>query len=143
MTTIYRVLYCSRNALVGSPEEVEAEIAQILQSARRNNAATGVTGGLLFSDGCFAQVLEGPVDCVEAVFERIQCDPRLSEVTVLQAGPIAERDFPNWSMAFAGGAGRYDDLSEALGARSAMGEEVLGILQRVVRREAEWLSAAE
>ena len=142
MAVIYRVLYCSRNTLVGSPAEVEAGIAHILEASRRNNAAVGVTGGLLFSDGCFAQVLEGPMDCVESVFERIQCDPRHAEVTVLQAETIDKRDFPDWSMAFAGGAKRNDGLPAALAGRSAMGEEILGKLRQVVGREAEWLAAA-
>ena len=143
MAVIYRVLYCSRNTLVGSPAEIEAGIAHILQASRRNNARVGVTGGLLFSDGCFAQVLEGPIDRVESVFERIQCDPRHADVTVLQANPIETRDFPEWSMAFAGGARRHEGLPASLEACSAMGEEILGTLRRVVGREAEWLVAAE
>jgi hypothetical protein len=40
-----------------SPEPRQNEIASSLVSARRNNALRGVTGALLFSDGCFAQVL--------------------------------------------------------------------------------------
>ncbi len=143
MAVIFRVLYCSRNTLVGSPAKIDAEIAQILETSRRNNARVGVTGGLLYSDGCFAQVLEGPMDCVETVFERIQCDPRHSDVTVLQATPVDRRDFPDWSMAFAGGTKRHEGLPAALEACSSMGEEIMETLRRVVGREAEWLAAAE
>ena len=75
--------YFSRNALDGTPDEMQAAIAAILAAARRNNARHGVTGALLFSDGCFAQVLEGAREDVETVFETIQCDPRHKDVTIM------------------------------------------------------------
>ena len=37
----------------------------------------------MFNSGCFAQVLEGPHHAIQATFERIQCDERHSDVTVL------------------------------------------------------------
>lgn len=99
---LYSLAYFSRNCIRGTPDDVEAGIRQILASARRNNARVGVTGALLFSDGCFAQVLEGAREDIEAVFENIECDPRHSEVTILHLHPIPERSFGQWSMAFAG-----------------------------------------
>ena len=99
---LYSLAYFSRNAIAGPPEALRAEIDQILASARRHNRAAGVTGALLFSDGCFAQVLEGPRDAVEAIFETIQCDPRHADVTVLHLHPVEQRSFAAWSMAFAG-----------------------------------------
>lgn len=102
MSQLYRVLYCSRNNLYGAAGNYSEEIRRILATSRENNARDGVTGGLLFSGGCFAQILEGPLKTVEGAFERIQCDGRHQEVTVLQSGPIAARDFPEWSMAFTG-----------------------------------------
>ena len=145
MTTLYRVLYCSRNTIQGSPEQVEAEIRGILAASRRNNGRDGITGGLLFSDGCFAQVLEGPVAAVEEAFERIQCDERHSEVTVLQAGPIERRDFPDWSMAFTGTlspGSQLDQVSlEGALANPASGGAILAKLRAVVVRESQWLAA--
>ncbi len=145
MTPLYRVLYCSRNVIPGSPDAVAADIRAILAASRRNNARAGVTGGLLFSEGCFAQVLEGPMEAVEATFERIQCDPRHAEVTVLRVGPIPARDFPGWSMGFAGpatAAGRYDGMTpaDALSGQSPGGADVLAMLKALVVREAEWLA---
>ena len=102
---IYSLAYFSRNAIQGGLSQVQADIAQILRSARRRNAAQGVTGALLFSDGCFAQVLEGPRTDVEAVFETIQCDLRHSDVTILHHHEVAHRSFGAWSMAFGGIAG--------------------------------------
>ncbi len=146
MTRLYRVLYCSRNGILGDPDVVAADILAILAKSRRNNARDDVTGGLLFSTGCFAQVLEGPVDAVEAAFERIQCDERHAEVTVLRAGPVAARDFPDWSMGFAGAAASAplcaELLRDAFAGRSSGGDELFGILKSVVVRETEWLASA-
>ena len=146
MTQLHRVLYCSRNLIPGAPEAVAAGIRSILAASRRNNARDGITGGLLFSQGCFAQVLEGPLDAVGCAFERIQCDDRHSDVTVLQSEPIAARDFPDWCMAFAGAdaaspfAGAR--MADAFAGQSDHGDKLLGLLRAVITRETEWLAPA-
>ena len=146
MTPLHRVLYCSRNLIPGDPEAVAADVGRILAASRRNNARDGITGGLLFSQGCFAQVLEGPLDAVESAFERIQCDERHSEVTVLQSGPIMARDFPNWSMAFTGpdAASPFADarMADVFTGQSDNGGKLLGLLKAVITRESEWLAPA-
>ncbi len=102
MEQVYKLLYCSRNLLGGSLAEQEVEVQKILASSRRNNVREGVTGALLFNGEWFAQVLEGPLAKVEATFERIQCDPRHADVTVLESGEASGRVFAEWSMAYAG-----------------------------------------
>ena len=147
MNNLFRIIYCSRNNIPGSPDAVAAGVGAILQASRRNNARDGVSGGLLFSRNSFAQVLEGPVDAVEAVFERIQCDERHSEVSVVQSGPITTRDFPEWSMAYSGAA-RKDCLvagmliDNAFSSQSGDGEALLDLLKGIVHREREWLAPA-
>ena len=143
MTQLYRVLYCSRNCLDAAPEAYRAEINQILARSRVNNARDGVTGGLLFSNGCFAQVLEGPLQAVEETFERIQCDERHRDVTVLQSGPIEMRDFPDWSMAFTG-MQEANPMAEgalhgAFSGQSSASDQLLGILKNVVQ-QSQWLA---
>ena len=151
MTQLHRVLYCSRNLIPGTPEAVAADIRRILAASRRNNARDGITGGLLFSEGCFAQVLEGPLDAIEGTFERIQCDERHSDVTVLQSGPIAARDFPDWSMAFAGPDAASNPaaspvagvtMAGAFAGQSGSGDKLLDMLKAVIAREGEWMAPA-
>ena len=134
--TLFRLVYASRSLV---PEDrVPVELPRILDAARRCNAAQGITGALLFSADGFVQALEGPMSAVERTFERIQCDPRHAEVVVLEAGPVAARQFDGWSMAF---AGRRPDLrlgdlwpgelrSGDLGAAPA----ILGLLHAALRR---------
>ena len=137
----YRLVYYSKNAIPGSQADIAREVEQILASSRRNNAACGVTGALLFNAGCFAQVLEGPLAAVERTFERIQRDPRHTEVMVLQLGPIEKRGFPAWSMAFTGqsaeGQARFGRLAEESGFSPALftGERVFEILRGLVLQE--------
>ena len=100
---LYTLSYVSRNAIDNQDvAEVAQEIEAILAIARHKNAERGITGALLYSAGCFAQVLEGPLSQVETTFERIQLDPRHRDVQVLHFHPMAERSFGDWSMAFAG-----------------------------------------
>lgn len=125
---LYRIVYCSRNTAETGPEE----FWRILAVSRAKNARDGVSGALLFSNGSFAQVLEGPLAALERTFERIQCDPRHAGVTVLQFGPLERRAFPDWSMAEAATVSIQADGAAA---------EVIDMLRQLVGREAEWAMA--
>jgi hypothetical protein len=140
---LYSLAYFSRNAIEGDTVELHRQILQILASARRNNANCGVTGALLFSDGCFAQVLEGRRDDVEAIFEAIQCDPRHCDVTVMHLHEVAQRSFGAWNMAFGGIVGvSFDPQIDGDGMRDAdgilatvAGQNLLLALRNVVHRD--------
>lgn len=97
----YQIVYVSRNSICGTVEQVETEIAAILEKSRMNNERAGITGALLFNGQSFAQVLEGPAANVEETYERIQCDPRHADVVLLSNGRCASRMFSDWSMAYA------------------------------------------
>ncbi len=72
---------------------------QILSVSRVNNAAVGITGMLLYLDGAFLQVLEGPDDAVARTYDRIRMDPRHREPQTLLDQEGA-RAFGQWSMGF-------------------------------------------
>ncbi len=107
-TALRRVLYVSDSRLTGDVVAVAAALARILGVARRRNAELGLTGALMMGGGRFAQVLEGPPDSVQPVFDSILADPRHAGVTVLEDGLVPARVFPGWSMAYVGGEGRPD-----------------------------------
>ncbi len=138
---VYRTLYCSRNMIDGQPSQREAAIQQILQMARANNKQHGVTGALLFNGGYFAQVLEGPRSAVERIFERIQRDMRHGDVTVLENGFAAMRDFSEWSMASVRPHSEQEasevavSLDRALSEPSASASAVLDLLRDLVAQE--------
>ncbi len=90
-----------------APGFQQEELNDILTSARRNNAFSGVTGMLLFAEGNFFQVLEGPDKIVEETFSRIKLDSRHTGIIMLLRTAIEERSFPDWTMGF-----RKTDKSE-------------------------------
>jgi len=99
---LHTLAYFSRNAIEESGGNLEIEIGQILSTARDRNQLAGVTGALMFSSGCFGQVLEGPLQEIEVIFESILRDPRHRDITVLSLKPLDSRRFADWSMGFAG-----------------------------------------
>jgi len=145
-TDLFRLVYCSRNTICAGWSDPAAEIAEILAVSRANNARDGVTGALLYSDGCFAQVLEGDLDMVQRTFERIQRDTRHGDVIVLEARRTEARMFGMWNMALAEPA----DSTKAkaiLGLALAepngdAGTTVVALLDGLVRREGDWANAA-
>src|ERR1700749_406262 len=91
---LFRIIYCSRNEIPGTGEEVADALLSLLEAARSKNQRLDLTGALLYQGGVFAQVLEGPQNAVEQVFGLIKLDDRNSQVTVALRGPELERDFP-------------------------------------------------
>jgi hypothetical protein len=73
---------------------------ELLQAARENNARLGLTGMLLYAEGSFFQVLEGPADDVDALYTRIERDRRHCQVTQIIREPIPRRYFEAWTMGF-------------------------------------------
>lgn len=76
------------------------ELLDILRVSRRNNEIGPVTGLLLYQDGNFMQVLEGPEEAVMDIFGKIEKDTRHTDIIVILNEPIKEREFSDWSMAF-------------------------------------------
>ena len=116
-SSLYRLVYYSRNRL-DTPDRL-ATMHAILDKSRENNRRDGITGALMFNTGCFAQVLEGPLEKVEETFERIQCDDRHGEVSLLALEPVAGRSFPEWSMGFVGASlddrDRFESVAQSGG----------------------------
>lgn len=76
------------------------ELIQLLQQARKNNQSNGITGMLLYMEGCFFQVLEGERSTVEALYFKIGQDKRHHHVIKLLEEPIMSRGFDVWSMGY-------------------------------------------
>ncbi len=88
------VVYASTAVQWFRPEELE----MILQVSRTNNQRDGISGMLLYKEGCIIQALEGPKEKVSATHARILRDPRHHQVITMLNTPITERQFAGWSM---------------------------------------------
>jgi hypothetical protein len=93
---LVRLMYASR-AKAGLDNE---ELTAILRQARAANARDGITGALCMCTAghLFIQVLEGGREAVSKRYNRIACDPRHSDVTLLSFEEIGERRFSGWAM---------------------------------------------
>lgn len=93
---LYHLVYVSIADHPFRPEE----LIRLLERSRENNLRDEITGMLLYKDGKFMQLLEGPERAVCATYARIAKDRRHREITVLLEGRRPERDFEEWSMGF-------------------------------------------
>ena len=77
-----------------------SELLALLLHAREKNAAWDITGMLLYKQGSFMQALEGEEAAVRAMFAIIREDERHHHILTLVSMPVAQRQFPTWSMGF-------------------------------------------
>lgn len=75
-------------------------LGALLDDSRSRNQAAGVTGMLVYHEREFMQLIEGERAVIEALFERIAADARHQQVYTLWQGPIATRNFADWTMGF-------------------------------------------
>ena len=76
------------------------ELIDLLSACRKSNSDKGITGTLLYMEGCFFQVLEGPPDTLEVLYEKISQDKRHHSVMKLTLEPLVERAFKNWTVSY-------------------------------------------
>jgi Sensors of blue-light using FAD len=96
MGSLFQIVYTSTAA----ENFGRLELLDMLAGSVRRNKKAGITGLLLFKDGCFMQALEGEEPAVKALFAKICRDPRHHHVIPLLQEPIEKRYFPDFAMAF-------------------------------------------
>jgi len=76
------------------------QLCELLERSRAKNDRLEITGLLLYQDGNFMQVVEGPEAKVRELYHTVSQDPRHRDVFTLLEENLPERGFPNWAMAF-------------------------------------------
>jgi hypothetical protein len=94
MENLIHVIYVSSAA----PDIAEHDTVKFLNEARKANRKNDVSGMMLYIGGCFLQLLEGEAPKVDIVCHTIFRDKR--EMRMVLREPIAEREFPEWTMGF-------------------------------------------
>lgn len=77
-----------------------SELDSLLGQSRHNNLRDGLTGLLLYGDGSFMQILEGPEEAVDCTYQRLLDDPRHRRLMKVDDVQCDARLFGNWSMAY-------------------------------------------
>lgn len=76
------------------------EIGLIVEAAKKNNARSNITGMLFFGNNYFLQILEGPRNNLNILYNKIIKDERHTNMQVLELREIGSRCFHEWSMKF-------------------------------------------
>ena len=90
------LIYTSVESVPFQREDLE----DLLAKCRSTNEINGITGMLLYYDGCFIQVLEGEEKSVDETYRRIEADPRHRCVSTIITLNNPERFFSEWNMGF-------------------------------------------
>lgn len=93
---IYELIYVSTL----DPNAPPTVVADIAHKARRFNDANGITGMLVFDGMRFCQQIEGSQKQVLTLLERIRDDSRHINLEVVHHGPLTQRRFRNFSLAY-------------------------------------------
>lgn len=124
MTSINQLVYISQAVRKMSSDE----LLDIQRVAKENNAKIDVTGSLFYNGGWFLQVLEGPAATIDALYAKIEKDPRHKNSRVLYNQSATFRTFMRWSMNMTNlddrQTDKYDELVEIIEA--AKGERKIG-----------------
>jgi len=110
---LYHIIY---HSLATGPDGISPEdLAQLLRQARAYNQSHRLTGLLLYAAGTkeFVQVIEGPRDEVEHIYQKIAQDERHKHAFVLHEAVATGRMFPDWRMGFV--AAKAQDLHTTTG----------------------------
>ncbi len=76
----------------------ESDIKDILETSIHKNKKLNVTGILIYADGCFFQIIEGPDENLDNLYKAIKRDYRHQGIITLIDEEINNRNFPDWSM---------------------------------------------
>lgn len=97
MTELHEILYCSLLA----PDQPTEIVGQIVSRARARNATEGITGLLVFDGMRFCQHFEGPRRQVLGLLNRLEADPRHTQMRVVYEGELAKRRYQRFEMGLA------------------------------------------
>jgi hypothetical protein len=93
---LIQIIYTSTAVALFSKDQLKT----LLTTARRNNHALQVSGMLVYDDGFFMQVLEGPERVVDGLYASIEKNPRHDNIRLLLRHRIKEKEYEEWSMGF-------------------------------------------
>lgn len=123
---MHQLVYVSKAA----SHIASADVFRIIEQSARNNPSADITGFLIFRDGQFLQMIEGPLMSLDALLRVLAHDPRHHSIRVLSREPIAARSYPRWRMRRIGtGAEAVAQLEKDLLAESGAGQLPAPVLE--------------
>jgi hypothetical protein len=136
-----QAIYCS----VATRGFAEDELVDILEQARVKNFRQEITGMLLYEQGAFIQVIEGPKENIERLLTTLLADPRHHKVQILSLKSVTAREFGQWDMAFFRRSATQSDpdgyldlasISEEFTVDSSVATQMLSLFQAGLFKDA-------
>lgn len=111
-----------------------SDLRTLLSRARRHNKASGISGLLVHRTRSLLHLIEGPDEEVEALFTRIQADPRHTALRVVERQAVAGREFHDWPLGFVAEVreGRSEGCADGLAGLEPV--QVLGLTADQAKR---------
>ncbi len=72
----------------------------ILQVSWRHNHNSDISGMLIYDDNHFVQLLQGPINTVDTLYEKISNDTRHHSIELIGSELLARKDVSGWGMGF-------------------------------------------
>jgi len=94
MATVRQVIYINK----ATDNFSASDLRELVESAARNNKKRDITGALLFTDGCFIQVIEGGERPMKELLSKLDSDPRHYDIRIISDHLDESRYFSDWSM---------------------------------------------
>lgn len=130
----FQLFYVSRLAAALSLAQVRVLVGQ----AQMLNRRAGIGGTLTFTGNHFAQILEGPLQAVQTLAQRIAQDPRHTHFRIVQeCTDLPAPEYRGWDMQLMDSPALDSEIARVLD-QSGGAEGGAEILARI-KQEARWL----
>ncbi len=93
---LHEILYSS----AATSSMTSAQLSALAIQSSESNHEGGISGCLVYHKREFMQLLEGEQDEIENLLAKIIKDSRNTNLKVIWQGPIEQRAFASWGMAF-------------------------------------------
>lgn len=92
--------FCYASQSTSDKSNLLDDLTDILAEARDFNYRHDITGALYFADGYFFQCLEGKLEHLNGLFEKLSKDPRHENIKRFEMRPLEQINFAGWSMKY-------------------------------------------
>jgi hypothetical protein len=91
---MFQLIYASKPAVKFSFDKLK----ELAESASESNKTELITGLLVYGNGYFMQVIEGPQDALNKLYLKIAQDDRHTDLRILSYKTILFKKFSQWGM---------------------------------------------
>lgn len=107
-------------AYISTPQGLvfDDDILAIVRESQVRNSRLGITGLLCYDGTHFFQIIEGPANTIDALYDAIRNDPRHTDIHTLSEVDVTVRSFSDWSMGYK----RMDERLQSCGLLDAQGK---------------------